>query len=213
MLSFFVFIRRLFWHGWSSNYFGDMDHYFAECGRTLVVQCVQLINNSWLRRRCQAIWRTFTLCSSMASNSKYIYSQALIGITTFETQGLELLSAHSWTRQSKSMQYRKSVRRGGSNAESYGAFTARGVSQSKPWSRNVYIKPIRDLFSIRNNAYFYTRATQRGSHSFTPILLTTTDASRLIWPAVHLKLRSRHAKRCTHAPWNALTRRRSWIRS
>ena len=26
--------------------FGDMDHYFAESGRTLVVQCVQLVNDS-----------------------------------------------------------------------------------------------------------------------------------------------------------------------
>ena len=97
----------------------------------LVVQCVQLVNDSWLRGRCQTIWRTSALCSPMALNSKYIYSQALIGITTFETRGLELLSAHSWTWQSKSMQYRMSVRGGGSNTESYGAFTARGVSQSK----------------------------------------------------------------------------------
>ena len=67
----------------------------------------------------------------MASNSKYIYSHALIGITTFETRGVGLLFAPSWTRQSKSMQNRESVRGGGSKAESYGVFAARGMSQSK----------------------------------------------------------------------------------
>jgi len=133
----------------------------------------------------------------------HIYIQAFVEITPFETRGLELQFAPSRTRQSKSKRYRKPVRGGGNNAESYGTFTTREVSQSKSYSRNVYIKPIRDLLSTRTDAYFYTRATQRGSHWFLPILFTTANASRFTRPAVHLKIRSRHAKRCIHAPWGA----------
>ena len=69
----------------------------------------------------------FTL---FADGFGFIHSQ-FARITTFETRGLELLFTPLWTRQSKSKQYRKSLRGGGSNAESYGAFTARGVGQSK----------------------------------------------------------------------------------